>query len=302
MRFRHAFVPFCLLLMAGCGSSSPSAPSTPTPTLLEVRVGVAGGGSTTLDAGRTVQLYAQHVMSDGAVQDVTNAAFWQTSNPAIATVSAAGLVTTYQNGDVTISATTQKTGNLVLKVETLNCTYSLSPSSMSVDAFGLSSITVNVAASAAACKWTARSDVTWVRIASGANGTGNATFQYDVDPNSHVNDRAADVTVSGNNGTATHRVQQGHPSSCSYVVDPEEVTIALSGGFGTFRVNTTPEDCRWTAGTTDGGVQVTQNASGQGDRTVSWSAGPRGAAGDGRISVCGLSGQNPCGRFTIRWR
>lgn len=301
MQVRHAILPVIMVVVSACGSKSPSAPSPAIPTVIEVRVGVAGGGAATIDAGRTVQLYAQNVMSDGTVQDATNAAFWQTSNPAVATVSATGLVTTYQNGDVTISATTQKTGALALKVETLNCTYTLSPSSMTVDAFGLSAISVNVTASGAGCKWTARSDVNWVRVTTGANGTGSASFQYDVDPNSHVNDRATDVIVSGTNGTATHRVQQGHPSSCSYVTDPEEVTIPLGGGSGTFRVNTTPEDCRWTT-SNDTGIQVTGNASGQGDTTISWSAGPRGASGDGRVSVCGLSGQNPCGRFTIHWR
>jgi hypothetical protein len=56
-------------------------------------------------AGQTLQLTALVLMSNGTTQNQTSAATWSSDNPAVATVSNAGLVTAVGEGAATISAT-----------------------------------------------------------------------------------------------------------------------------------------------------------------------------------------------------
>ena len=83
------------LILAGC-STTPSATVT--------SVSVTGPS---LTAGASAQFTAIALMSDGTTQDVTSASAWQSSNTAVATVSAAGLVTGLADGQTTITATYQ---------------------------------------------------------------------------------------------------------------------------------------------------------------------------------------------------
>ncbi|HSL20880.1 MAG TPA: Ig-like domain-containing protein [Vicinamibacterales bacterium] len=175
-------------------------------------------------------------MSDSTLQDVTNAAQWQSSAPAIAVVSASGVVTGFVQGEVTISATFIRTGTLALQIKK-ECRYTLSPSSSDFDAFGRAGVKVAVASSLASCRWTARSDVAWLRIVGSAAGTGSGGFEYDLTGNSTPGPRTTEIVVSGEGGTSTHHVSQAKPSSCSYVVDPDEVAISVGGGSGSFRVD-----------------------------------------------------------------
>jgi hypothetical protein len=243
-------------------------------------------------------------MTDGTIQDVTNAALWQTSNPTVATVSAAGLVTTYVEGDVSISATyISKSGTLALSVKK-ECSYTLSPASVDVDAFSRAAVKVAVKATLASCRWTARSDVSWISVRQTASGAGDGGFEYDVNANSTTQARAADVVVSGDGGSVTQHVSQARPSSCSYVVNPETVAVGLGGGSGSFRVDVTPDDCRWTAQTSGSlyPTNVSFYTPRQGDFTVKYTAFANVAGTEATISICGLSGQNPCGIFTVKWR
>ena len=302
MRTPLACTVLCALFIGvGCGGgkNTPSSPS-PAAAVNEIRVGVAGNAPAVVEPGKTAQLYAQAVMSDGTTQDVTNTAAWQTSNPAIATVSPAGLVTTYGQGEVTITAIFGKSGSVALQIKK-ECVYTLGPASLDTDAFGRT-VRIDVTSSLATCAWTARSDVSWVRVVPPGSGTGSGSFEYDLRGNSTPNARSTDLIVSGEKGSALHHIVQGRPSSCSYVVDPEEVAVGPGGGSGSFRVDTTPDDCRWTANTS--GSVYAQNASSPttGDFIVRYSASANTAGREGTISICGLSGTNPCGIFTIRWR
>ena len=56
-------------------------------------------------AGQTLQLTALVVMSNGTTQNQTSAAAWSSDNPAVATVSNAGLVTAVGEGAATVAAT-----------------------------------------------------------------------------------------------------------------------------------------------------------------------------------------------------
>ncbi len=120
------------LSLIGCGGSdgggnptaptSPPAPSpTPTPTPTPVTLAsltVTGPGCTaspglfegvcaTTSVGGTIQLAARAAMSDGSTQDVTDRSTWASNRAAIATVTAAGLVTFRAPGDADVTATYQ---------------------------------------------------------------------------------------------------------------------------------------------------------------------------------------------------
>ncbi len=125
--------------------------------------------------------------------------------------------------------------------------------------------------------------------------------------------RSACVCPSSDAGGVSLRFEQpvsslligsDRAAACSYVVDPQAVFVGLGGGAGSFRVDTTPNDCRWIA--LSGGYVYATNASSykptQGDFTVTYTASANSSGKEGTISICGLSGANPCGVFTVKWR
>jgi hypothetical protein len=58
-----------------------------------------------INVGTSLQFIATATMSDGTIRIPTAIASWQSSNPAVATVSSSGLVTAVSSGTVTITAT-----------------------------------------------------------------------------------------------------------------------------------------------------------------------------------------------------
>ena len=87
----------------GCGDDAPLAPTQPTPTARTVSALVIEAPSTMLEVGQTVMLTARASYSDGS--NATVMAVWQSSDPAVATVDASGVVTTVARGTATIAAT-----------------------------------------------------------------------------------------------------------------------------------------------------------------------------------------------------
>jgi trimeric autotransporter adhesin len=84
---------------------------------------VTVAGTTTFTAAnQTSQLTATEGLADGTSQDVTSQATWQSSNPAIATVSATGLVTSGALGQATITATFQGLSGTAVTTLAVNLT------------------------------------------------------------------------------------------------------------------------------------------------------------------------------------
>ncbi|MEZ5289732.1 MAG: Ig-like domain-containing protein [Vicinamibacterales bacterium] len=96
-----------VVLAAACSkSSSPTGPSGPSRTLTSVTI---GGSSSSVSEGGTTQLTATAQYSDSTTDTVTGQATWTSSNPAVATVSATGLLTGVKTGTVDVTATFQNT-------------------------------------------------------------------------------------------------------------------------------------------------------------------------------------------------
>ena len=91
-----------VLLLVGCDSSRP--PTAPAPTITRVTVGAI---TSEVPPGTSRQLVATATDSAGHSADVTASVQWQSSNSAVATISATGLLNTVSEGVAEISATYQ---------------------------------------------------------------------------------------------------------------------------------------------------------------------------------------------------
>jgi Big-like domain-containing protein len=119
-RFTGAAVitPFLAGALLSCGGSTgnparptpaPPAPPAANPNLLQVVppsvIELRITGTLNLETvGATSQLEATATFNDATTKDVTGAARWTTSNPAVVTVSSAGLITAVDFGSSNVSA------------------------------------------------------------------------------------------------------------------------------------------------------------------------------------------------------
>ena len=166
------------------------------------------------------------------------------------------------------------------------CTYSISPSSATVQAAGANT-GVNVLAPAG-CAWTARSNATWLTINSGASGTGNGAVSIAVAANTGAA-RTGTATIAGQTFTVTQG--SGLPT-CTYSLSPPSTNVPATGGSGTVTVNT-QAGCAWSASPVASWLQVTSIGSGTGTGTFNYLAAAN--AGAARTGVIAVNGQN----FTV---
>ncbi len=98
-----AVIAVALSGIAGCGDTGNSNPGKQR--VEAVKVTFASQDSGPITAGSSAQLTATAVLSDGTTIDVTSKATWTSSDPSVATVSAAGLITAVGPGTTTITCT-----------------------------------------------------------------------------------------------------------------------------------------------------------------------------------------------------
>jgi hypothetical protein len=293
-------VSLCVAATVACGSDNPSAP-TPTTSALQIRA--TGDASGPLETGQTRQLTATATQSTGTTSDVTQQAAWQSSAPAVATVSSTGLVTAVTPGDAEISATFQNVrGAMGLGVRPVQCDVTISPATASFGNFGGAG-NVQVQVSAASCRWSARSDTPWLPFVFEPGTPGNGSFGYSAPANSTTAPRTANIIVTTSTGqSVAHALTVDRTTGCSYVTQPEEAVFTAAGGTGQFNVIATP-DCRWTMvnGMQSLGVNVTSGYSGTGNGLVRYTvqAHTRQVDADGYIEIAGQSGAYPNGRHRI---
>lgn len=257
---------FSLLVVSGCSSGSPPGPTAASPVAVTVR-SLSISGTVSFNAvGQTTQLSAIASMSDGSSQNVTSSSVWQSSNAAVATVSASGVVTSRGAGDSEISATYQgaraaTTARVTLPV---TCTFSLTPSTQRFRPEGGSG-SVGVSASASSCTWTATSTASWLRITGGASGTGSGTVSISADAHTARDDRIGHVDIAGQraevrqDGVGDSAPAPPPAAACWYsLTSPKDVRVGAASS-GTFTITfdqTTGSACVWTATTAEPWLQV----------------------------------------------
>jgi hypothetical protein len=115
----HVGVAIFVVVAASACSKSPMQPSPvgPGAGAAPTVASVAVTGNLAVPEGATSQLVATATMSDGTQQNVTNQSMWTSTNPAVATVSGTGLVTSLTTGAIDISAAFQgRTGKATVQV------------------------------------------------------------------------------------------------------------------------------------------------------------------------------------------
>ena len=90
-----------------------------------------------------------------------------------------------------------------------NCTYSISPTSGQAPDTGASFV-VQVTTQTG-CAWTAASNASWLRITSGASGSGNGQVTIASDPNTTTASRSGTATIAGQTFTVTQAAAAGGP-------------------------------------------------------------------------------------------
>lgn len=128
----YAFLSATLASIAACSGSSSTSPS-PTPAPSPTVTSVSISGSNSIKDGETASLSATATKSDNSTQSVTGLATWQSSNTAVATVSASGVVSAKSPGTTTISAAySGRTGQITVTVTAVD---NIQTVSVSVDRF-----------------------------------------------------------------------------------------------------------------------------------------------------------------------
>jgi Viral BACON domain/Putative binding domain, N-terminal len=171
--------------------------------------------------------------------------------------------------------------SVVQSGDNVQCSYSIEPTGQSTPAAGGSG-TIAVTAPGN-CPWTALSQVPWITVNNGANGTGNGVVNITVAANSGAT-RTGAVIVASQVYTVT---QAGVPPPCSFTIAPTSQSIPVGGGNATVNV-TTAAGCGWTAVSQAAWIAVTSGASGSGNGAVGLTiAANTGAARTGTVAIAG---------------
>jgi hypothetical protein len=263
------------LLAAGCGSASQSitAPSTSkcavAATADTASFPHAGGsGQISVNTNRECQWTASS--PNGWIQ-----LSGTTSGQGEARVSFAVAA----NGDPAVRQGAISVGDqqVAITQAAAPCQFAVDPIHANVPAAGGRGV-VMVTASSAFCAWTARSEVSWLAILEGAQGTGNGQVVYDAQPTSGP-PRNGSLTIAGQHVS----VAQG--DGCATSIGPAAHTIGAEGG-AVVVIVTAGEGCGWAASSPVPWATITSGASGSG-------------SGEVRLSVAANAGPERSGTLTI---
>ena len=161
------------------------------------------------------------------------------------------------------------------------CTYTVSPTSVSALSTGLSSSVSVITGSS--CAWTATSSVAWITVTSGGM-FGLGSVSYSVASNGTGTPRTGTLTVAGQTVTITQAT-----GSCSYSVLATSLSVPSTGQNGTISV-ITGSLCAWTATSSVAWITITRGASMTGLGSADYSVAPNGT-GSPRTGTLAIAGQ-----------
>ncbi|MBL0158070.1 MAG: hypothetical protein IPP47_13350 [Bryobacterales bacterium] len=162
------------------------------------------------------------------------------------------------------------------------CTYTVTPISTQIPiAGGSGSFSV---ATGASCAWTAASSQAWLKVTSGASGTGNGTVSVAADANTGAA-RIGTLIIAGQTVTVT---QESATASCTYSINPTTYSAAADGATFTVQVTTGPA-CSWTAASAATWLTVTAGHTGAGNGTVTLTTAAN--TGAARTATATIAGQ-----------
>jgi hypothetical protein len=192
------------------------------------------------------------------------------------------------SGTVTFSVAAatgpSRSGTLIVAGQTVavtqgnGCSFAIAPDTQSVPASGGNG-TVSVTAGTG-CAWTAKSNVSWITVTSGASGSGNGTVSLTISGTNGPG-RSGTVTIAGR----TFTINQGQ--GCSFSLSSASASLPPSGGTGTFDVRSA-DGCGWSAASSASWLNVASGSNGSGNGTVRYTAGANtGPSRSGTITAAG---------------
>ncbi|MGA3097515.1 MAG: FG-GAP-like repeat-containing protein [Bryobacteraceae bacterium] len=189
--------------------------------------------------------------------------------------------------DMAVADATDHVVNILLSG---GCTYSLSSSGHSLDAYGYAvgpGMTFNVNVSAPTCPWSAIPTVTWL-TATPASGAGNGTVDYYVYPNSAATPRTGTIVVAGQTFTVT---QAGlNPTGCLFYLDSTSGGFPDAGGSGQVHVTLgSVEGCSWVVSSDSPWITITSapTFAASGNVLYSVAANSTGVTRTGTLTIAG---------------
>ena len=186
---------------------------------------------------------------------------------------------------------------------TTDCTYSISPESMSfTSSGGTGSITVTPSFSGCTTPWSTTEGVGWITITSDSNGNGSGTVNYTVSAHTGTTSRSATITVAGNSHTVTQEPAPPTPPTPTFSLTVQgggdgTGTVTSSPGGINCSINGTAEsgDC---IETSSGSFTLTATQSG-GSIFTGWSGG--GCSGTSTCTVTMDQSRTVTANFTARF-
>lgn len=147
--------------------------------------------------------------------------------------------------------------------EPTTCSYQIAPDN-AVHNKDAASGTFAVAAPAS-CGWTAVSNVPWLTVVIGAQGSGNGTVAYAVARNLETTERSGAISAGGRSFAVR---QTGDAGACAYAVTP----VAFQPCMPRATLNatlTTQASCPWTVTSDSAWLGLASSASGTGSDVIS---------------------------------
>ena len=299
--------------LSGC-NGSPTEPTPPPvvrppsePTLQSLET---SGTTTFQDLGVMSQLTAIAGYSDGSSENVSDRSIWQTSNPAVVTVSGTGLLTTVGYGEADVTVRFESLADSVrvsVTAPAARCALSLSEAAAFNRPGGSGTLSVQTGEG---CYWAASTDVSWITMVGTSDGRGPGSVTFVVAPLTNGAARTGTITVKSYGVPDVFvPIRQenvdGPEPSFRYYVTPDRRTVQWEASSRwTVTVTTSRRGARWTATSDQEWLVVTEGTSGTGQGLLRYRVeeNPLNLDRIGTIIVAGLSGQNPPALHTVRQR
>ncbi len=250
--------PFFLLLplilfSLSCGSTTETI-TGPSPERCGVQARVESSTFTAAGGSGTLQVTTARECTWSAE---SSASWLRLSSPTQGQGESALQFTVAPNADPP-----QRTASITVKDQQVQisqtgrpCEFQLSSTHESLEPAG-GERTIEIAASSAQCAWTGSTDVSWITIVNGREGTGNGALVFRVGAATGPH-RTGTISVAGRSVL----VEQG--TGCTTSVSPLNVTIGPQGGDGSVQVVSGP-GCEWTAAANASWIRVNAGARGSG--------------------------------------
>ena len=137
------------------------------------------------------------------------------------------------------------------------------------------------------CQWAAKTEASWLSIASPTQGQGEGTVRFSASTNTDATSRTAAIAV---NDQRLEISQAGKP--CELTVSSNRESVDGAGGDLSVHVRASAESCPWTASSSVPSISIVSGRDGRGNGTVTFHVEPMtGPPRNGNVTIAGQNVQ-----------